>query len=105
MSCEPIGEISLFHLINPGTACSPEPGWGCPTAPNYLKAASFLHIRLSFLSRGTSADATSHRVLHPETCYSPDAIGKTKEYLWIKNLQWPPSSLLNLSFALESRKL
>ena len=29
----------------------------------------------------------------------------TKEYLWIKNLQRPPSSLLNLSFALESRKL
>ena len=28
-----------------------------------------------------------------------------KEYLWIKNLQWPPLSLLNLSFALESRKL
>ncbi len=28
-----------------------------------------------------------------------------KEYLWIKNLQRPPSSSLNLSFALESRKL
>ena len=29
----------------------------------------------------------------------------TKEYLWIKNLQQTPSSLLNLSFALESQKL
>ena len=32
----------------------------------------------SILTLGTSADATSHRVLHPETCYSPDAIGKTR---------------------------
>ena len=78
MSCEPIGEISLFHLINPGTACSPEPGWGCPTAPNYLKASSFLHIRLSFLSRGTSADATGQRVLHPDTWCSADAICRSK---------------------------
>ena len=31
--------------------------------------------------------------------------GSVKEYLWIKNLQQTPSSLLNLSFALESRKL